>query len=88
MVCGCTDDQACEGGCAWVTGLDALDSDLCTRCAPLRSVPVIRQPGDYVCVECSAVFPVDPADPMDAHGKYLDHLDQHDDEPYNPEVPD
>jgi hypothetical protein len=26
--CGCTDDFACEGGCAWVT------EDLCSRCPP------------------------------------------------------
>jgi hypothetical protein len=24
--CGCTDDDACEGGCEWV------DEDLCSRC--------------------------------------------------------
>ncbi len=27
-VCGCTDDFACPGGCAWV------EDDLCTSCAP------------------------------------------------------
>jgi len=27
-VCGCTDDQACEGGCHWV------EDDLCSSCAP------------------------------------------------------
>lgn len=27
-VCGCTDDQACPGGCSWV------EPDLCSRCAP------------------------------------------------------
>jgi hypothetical protein len=26
--CGCTDDDACEGGCEWV------EDDLCSRCAP------------------------------------------------------
>jgi len=25
--CGCTDDDACEGGCEWV------EDDLCSRCA-------------------------------------------------------
>jgi hypothetical protein len=25
-ICGCTDDQACPGGCYWV------DDDLCSRC--------------------------------------------------------
>lgn len=29
-VCGCTDDRACFGGCAWV----GLADDLCTACAP------------------------------------------------------
>jgi hypothetical protein len=28
--CGCTDDHACEGGCAW------LEDDLCSQCAPQR----------------------------------------------------
>lgn len=35
-VCGCTDEQACEGGCAWVAW---VASDLCTRCAGLGYVP-------------------------------------------------
>jgi hypothetical protein len=26
--CGCSDDNACEGGCGWV------EPDLCSRCAP------------------------------------------------------
>jgi len=26
-VCGCTDEDACEGGCEWV------EDDLCSRCA-------------------------------------------------------
>ncbi len=26
-VCGCTDAEACEGGCSWV------EEDLCSRCA-------------------------------------------------------
>jgi hypothetical protein len=30
--CGCTDEQACAGGCAWVPGpID--EGDLCSRCA-------------------------------------------------------
>lgn len=33
-VCGCTEDNACDGGCAWVTGEDnTLEADLCTACA-------------------------------------------------------
>jgi hypothetical protein len=31
QVCGCTDDQACEGGCAWAETDDG--SPLCTACA-------------------------------------------------------
>lgn len=27
-VCGCTDDEACEGGCGWV------EDDLCSECVP------------------------------------------------------
>lgn len=29
--CGCTDEEACPGGCAWVPG--PADGDLCSRCA-------------------------------------------------------
>ena len=32
-VCGCTDELACEGGCAWA------GADLCSRCAGLGYVP-------------------------------------------------
>lgn len=37
--CGCTDNRACPGGCAWVN--DPLLGDLCSACAepPTRSVP-------------------------------------------------
>lgn len=28
--CGCTDEQACEGGCVWATPA----ANLCSRCAP------------------------------------------------------
>ena len=27
--CGCTDDNACEGGCIWANG----EATLCSRCA-------------------------------------------------------
>jgi AAA domain len=37
--CGCTEDQACPGGCGWATddqqmaaGLDPMEGDLCTAC--------------------------------------------------------
>src|SRR4051812_22174648 len=29
--CGCTEDKACKGGCAWV---DHRKRDLCTACVP------------------------------------------------------
>ena len=29
-VCGCTEDEACDGGCSWVDG----DASLCTTCCP------------------------------------------------------
>jgi hypothetical protein len=31
VVCGCTQEAACEGGCAWLG--TTLDVDLCTACA-------------------------------------------------------
>lgn len=33
-VCGCTNDQACDGGCYWATP----DTDICSACADLTSV--------------------------------------------------
>lgn len=32
MVCGCTDDTPCPGGCAWVPP-DVFTGDICTTCA-------------------------------------------------------
>jgi hypothetical protein len=32
-ICGCTDEQACEGGCAWVPDPAGL-GELCSRCSP------------------------------------------------------
>jgi ParB/RepB/Spo0J family partition protein len=32
-VCGCTDEQACDGGCVWVEDPESL-GDLCSRCLP------------------------------------------------------
>lgn len=32
-VCGCTDDNACDGGCYWV------EDDLCSECAPILEQP-------------------------------------------------
>lgn len=39
VVCGCTDWNACEGGCAWAS----LNPPVCTTCAPTVHVgqPVI-----------------------------------------------
>lgn len=33
-LCGCTEDAACEGGCAWVDAGDM--TDVCSRCAFLK----------------------------------------------------
>jgi hypothetical protein len=40
-VCGCTEDRACPGGCAWAgdaelraAGLEPMDGDVCTACVP------------------------------------------------------
>jgi ParB/RepB/Spo0J family partition protein len=32
-MCGCTDEEACEGGCSWV------EPDLCSACAPKEQAP-------------------------------------------------
>lgn len=43
--CGCTENRACPGGCAWATdaqilaaGLEPMDGDLCTACLPAGDV--------------------------------------------------
>lgn len=33
MVCGCTDSNACPGGCSWADP-GGLDGDICSRCQP------------------------------------------------------
>lgn len=33
-VCGCTDEQACAGGCTWVEDPQSV-GDLCSSCLPL-----------------------------------------------------
>lgn len=33
-VCGCTDDEACRGGCWWVA--DPEGGDLCSACEPSK----------------------------------------------------
>jgi hypothetical protein len=49
-VCGCTDDEACPGGCSWVPDPELL-GDLCSVCLPLVEAvlvaahPVDRQAG-------------------------------------------
>lgn len=35
-VCGCTDIQACEGGCWWV------EPDLCSACKPTRALSILQ----------------------------------------------
>jgi ParB/RepB/Spo0J family partition protein len=38
-VCGCTEDNACEGGCSWV------EADLCSSCAPVADSDGITDGG-------------------------------------------
>lgn len=42
-VCGCTDDRACEGGCAWVA------DDLCSACEDFDR----HNPGPEVLIDVS-----------------------------------
>ena len=32
--CGCTDDHACPGGCAWAIKHDATMTGVCSQCVP------------------------------------------------------
>lgn len=71
-VCGCTEDDPCDGGCAWATG-SSLEIDLCTacefaivrdgiksgRCAPFR----YRLPEATSTAELAAAIAEEP-DPM------------------------
>jgi hypothetical protein len=41
-VCGCTDDNACADGCAWIDGDE--EENLCTRCAVMISVEAVQTP--------------------------------------------
>ena len=34
LKCGCTEERACPGGCAWRTALLAQGKLICTRCTP------------------------------------------------------
>lgn len=36
FVCGCRDDVACPGGCAWTWDEEGDGLDLCTACVELR----------------------------------------------------
>jgi len=42
-VCGCTDEEACEGGCRWV------EDDLCSRCSSLHPYPACAYCGSIDC---------------------------------------
>jgi hypothetical protein len=49
-VCGCTQDNACPGGCAWM----AEDPGLCTACAPAREhVVAMSNPDGQSVARCS-----------------------------------
>jgi hypothetical protein len=58
-VCGCTDDNACRGGCAWADDTHTL----CTRCAPGgRAVERLEPPHLRVRVPFDELL--DPADSL------------------------
>lgn len=40
VVCQCTEDRACPGGCAWRPGFGRAGIDVCTRCAPTITFPM------------------------------------------------
>jgi len=47
IVCGCTDEQACEGGCIWAN----VTATLCSRCAQGREAtpaPVAEHMGGWI----------------------------------------
>lgn len=68
-VCGCTDDHACEGGCAWVSP----DEDLCTACVrPVEDSA--REPHLVVVETCTACGAAGPC-AIDADGRPLIHTD-------------
>lgn len=48
--CGCTDERACPGGCAWLPGL----ADVCTACGPPipRNVKLIHPNGREEPLDC------------------------------------
>jgi hypothetical protein len=49
-VCGCTDDQACEGGCTWV------EDDLCSACVDTAQTADAAPRGNLFPVEASALW--------------------------------
>lgn len=46
-VCGCTDEQACDGGCEWVEDPEGL-GELCSRCLLQVVQPATDAPGEVV----------------------------------------
>jgi hypothetical protein len=42
-VCGCTDDDACPGGCWWAP--DPEGGDLCSQCAHRLGLPLLSELG-------------------------------------------
>lgn len=47
-VCGCTEDNACAGGCWWVQDPSGDLSDLCSACMPSGPCP---------CEDCAGGWP-------------------------------
>lgn len=42
-VCGCTDEQACPGGCLWANAA----ATLCSRCARAENAELLEPPGAF-----------------------------------------
>lgn len=75
--CGCTDEQACPGGCTWVPG--SMDGDLCSRCAPAAEEPAdgacgheCEQGGVGYRCERPAGHPIDGYGPKFRHAAGID----------------
>lgn len=52
-VCGCTDEQACEGGCVWVEDPEGL-GDLCSSC--LETLPHSLATGPVILADAGPSF--------------------------------
>ena len=60
VVCGCTEEAACPGGCCWVEDPARPMEDVCSRCTSLRSDQVRLQLGDGVWYRISGGYETRP----------------------------